>query len=201
MAFKTVILDAGHGGIINGEYQTSGKRSPIWPDGSQLFEGEFNRAIKARLIEKLTADKINYIDINPEAKDISLRERVSRANKIKDCFYVSIHANAGGGKGSEVFISENASITSEIIAEFAATEYEKIFLPLLSSNFGYYWRGIKKKNFTVISQTYCPAILFECFFMDNQTECKEILLTKEGRDLCAKWIYNTIIKTFNYGKN
>ena len=38
-------------------------------------------------------------------------------------------------------------------------------------------------------------------FMDNKKECKEILFTKQGRDLCAKWIYNTIIKTFNYGKN
>ena len=39
------ILDNGHGGIINGVYQTAGKRSPIWADGTQLFEGEFNRAI------------------------------------------------------------------------------------------------------------------------------------------------------------
>ena len=38
-----VLLDNGHGGIINGEYQTPGKRSPVWADGSQLFEGEFNR--------------------------------------------------------------------------------------------------------------------------------------------------------------
>ncbi len=198
MALKTVILDAGHGGIIGGDYQTKGKRSPKWPDGSQLFEGEFNRAIKARLIEKLTADKIKYIDINPEAKDIRLSERVKRANKIKDCFYVSIHANAGGGKGSEIFIADNASRASQLIAETAATEYEKIFLPLLSSNFGYYWRGVKRANFTVISKTRCPAVLFECFFMDNKTECLELLLTKEGRDLCAKWIYNTIVKTINY---
>jgi N-acetylmuramoyl-L-alanine amidase len=40
-----------------------------------------------------------------------------------------------------------------------------------------------------------PAVLFECFFMDNKQECKTILLTKEGRDLCADWIYNTIEKT------
>lgn len=198
MAFKTVIIDAGHGGIIDGDYQTKGKRSPKWPDGSQLFEGEFNRALKARLIEKLTADKINYIDINPESKDISLSERVKRANQIKNCFYVSIHANAGGGKGSEIFIADNASRASQLIAETAATEYEKIFLPLKDSNFGYYWRGVKRANFTVIAKTKCPAVLFECFFMDNKTECLELLLTKEGRDLCAKWIYNTIVKTINY---
>ena len=36
------ILDNGHGGMIDGVYQTPGKRSPVWPDGTQLFEGEFN---------------------------------------------------------------------------------------------------------------------------------------------------------------
>lgn len=34
-----ILLDNGHG------YDTPGKRSPIWPDGSQLFEWEFNRDI------------------------------------------------------------------------------------------------------------------------------------------------------------
>ena len=185
---KTVILDAGHGAIIDGIPQTSGKRSPLWPDGSQLFEGEFNRAIKARLIERLTAANIRYIDINPEALDVSLNTRVTRANKIKNAFLVSIHSNAGGGIGSEIFISENASKTSQKIAATAQTEYKKVFK-------GKKWRGIKKKNFTMIYKTVCPAVLFECFFMDNKQECKTILLTKQGRDLCADWIYNTIEKT------
>ena len=35
-----ILLDNGHG------YDTPGKRSPIWPDGSQLFEWEFNRVDK-----------------------------------------------------------------------------------------------------------------------------------------------------------
>ena len=34
-----VILDNGHG------EETAGKRSPVWGDGSQLFEWEFNRDI------------------------------------------------------------------------------------------------------------------------------------------------------------
>ena len=54
----TVLLDAGYGGVINGEYQTSGKRSPVWEDGSVLYEGEFNRGIKYRLKEKLQQEGI-----------------------------------------------------------------------------------------------------------------------------------------------
>lgn len=59
-----VLLDNGHGGLINGEYQTPGKRSPIWDDGSQLFEGELNRAIVARIAESLTFRQIPYVGPN-----------------------------------------------------------------------------------------------------------------------------------------
>ena len=38
-----VILDAGHG------VDTPGKRSPVWKDGTQLFEWEFNRSIVNRV--------------------------------------------------------------------------------------------------------------------------------------------------------
>lgn len=33
-----ILIDNGHGRA------TAGKRSPVWPDGKQLFEYEFNRA-------------------------------------------------------------------------------------------------------------------------------------------------------------
>tara|TARA_Y100000817_G_scaffold244221_2_gene196196 strand:- start:1385 stop:1957 length:573 start_codon:yes stop_codon:yes gene_type:complete len=186
---KSVILDSGHGGIINGVYQTAGKRSPAWPDGTILYEGEFNRAVKARIIERLSAVNVPYIDISPEMIDISLNERVQRANKYdKNTFLVSIHANAGGGTGSEIFISPNASKTSKKIAEEAARRYERIFT-------GYKWRGIKEKEFTIIHKSKMPAVLFECFFMDNKKECNQILQTRTGRDRCAEWIYSTIIES------
>ena len=91
-----VLLDNGHGGLINGNYQTPGKRSPVWGDDTQLFEGEFNRSIVARIIETLTSLKIPYVNIVPEMRDITLSTRVKRANKITNtsCFYLSIHSNA-----------------------------------------------------------------------------------------------------------
>ena len=186
---KTVILDAGHGGLINGQYQTAGKRSPVWPDNTILYEGEFNRAIKARIIERLTAVRVPYIDLVPEPLDISLNSRVERANKhANNSFLISIHANAGGGTGSEIFISPNASEKSQLIAKEAEKQYKKVFP-------GYRWRGIKKEKFTIIHKTRMPAALFECFFMDNKKECNEILQTRSGRDLCADWIYKTIIES------
>ena len=44
-----ILIDNGHGRA------TAGKRSPVWPDGKQLFEYEFNRDIARRMHEALTA--------------------------------------------------------------------------------------------------------------------------------------------------
>ena len=57
------ILDNGHGGIIDGVYQTPGKRSPLWPDGTQLFEGEFNRAIVNRLVTMCKETGIEHVNL------------------------------------------------------------------------------------------------------------------------------------------
>ena len=115
------LLDNGHGGVIDGLYQTEGKRSPKWDDGSILYEGEFNRAIVNRLIEMLTAVRINYVNIAPELEDISLNERVKRANSYHNqskCIYVSIHSNAGGGKGYEVYTSPGSTSSDKVASVF-----------------------------------------------------------------------------------
>ena len=63
-----IILDNGHG------KETPGKRSPIWRDGSQLFEYEFNRDIVKRISVMLDADNIKYHVLVPELEDITLQE-------------------------------------------------------------------------------------------------------------------------------
>ena len=92
------ILDNGHGGVIDGVYQTSGKRSPIWPDGDVLYDGEFNRAIVSRLVDMCKSNNIYYVNLVDTQEDVPLKERPKMANKIakssdKPCIYVSIHAN------------------------------------------------------------------------------------------------------------
>ena len=69
------LIDAGHGGIIDGEYQTSGKRSPKWPDGRQLFEGEFNRDIRNRVCEMMDRVGLHYKKIADTEEDVPLHER------------------------------------------------------------------------------------------------------------------------------
>lgn len=190
-----VLLDNGHGGLINGEYQTPGKRSPVWDDGSQLFEGEFNRSIVARIIESLTALRIPYINITPETRDITLSTRIKRANDVEDdsCFYLSVHSNAGGGKGFEVFTSPGET-TSDKIATIFGEEFNKTF-PDRKLRTDYSDGDLdKESSFAVIKKTRMPAVLTENFFMDNEEECKEILMSKHGRDLIAEFHVNAIVR-------
>ena len=71
-----VILDAGHG------IDTPGKRSPVWSNGTQLFEWKFNRDIVDSIIGYLQVANISYVKLIEESQDISLNERVDRINTI-----------------------------------------------------------------------------------------------------------------------
>lgn len=188
------LLDNGHGGVIDGLYQTEGKRSPTWSDGSILYEGEFNRAIVNRLIERLTAERINYVNIAPELEDISLNERVRRANNYHSqdkCIYVSIHSNAGGGRGYEVFTSKGQTKSDDVATVFF-NEFEKEFPETKMRTDTSDDDVDKEANFYVLKNTAMPAILTENFFMDNEDECKNYLMTAEGRDRIAKAHYEAI---------
>lgn len=190
------IITNGHGGIINGIYQTQGKRSPVWSGGSQLFEGEFNRAIVARVIEMLTMQQTPYFQLTPEATDIHRLKRVKRANKFNaenggNTFLLDIHSNAsprrirGKGRGSEVHIAVNASDKSKELSKIARDQYKLLFPEER-------YRGTKRKNWTIVHKTAMPAMLLECFFMDNERECKKYLMTREGRDQIALWVVEII---------
>lgn len=190
-----VLLDNGHGSLVNGKYQTAGKRSPIWADGTQLFEGEFNRSIVNGIIEELTRLEIPYVNIAPEYRDVTLKTRVSRANKYgtRNVFYLSVHSNAGGGNGSEVFTSPG-STKSDKVATIFGEEFQKEFPnKRLRTDFS---DGDldKEQHFYVLTKTKMPAILTENFFMDNEEECKEILMTKEGREKIINYHVNAILR-------
>ena len=128
------ILDNGHGGMIDGVYQTPGKRSPVWPDGTQLFEGEFNRAIVNRLMDMCEVNGIDAINLVSTPEDVSLSERCNTANRLakssdKPCIYVSIHANGysvESANGWEVYTSPGETKSdgiATILFEKAAREF------------------------------------------------------------------------------
>ena len=166
-----ILLDNGHG------CNTPGKRSPVWEDGTQLFEYEFNRDLVKRIIRGC-GDSVRCVEIVPEIEDISLAERCKRANLCQrihgDCLFISIHANAGGGTGFEIFTSKGTTR-----ADFFATE----LIVQLENDF----RDIrmrkdfsdgdpdKESDFYVLKHTTMPALLAENLFMDNYKDCRRLL--------------------------
>ncbi len=165
------ILDAGHGGMINGIYQTAGKRSPDWAKGV-LYEGMFNRWVVNRIIEKLDRLKISYYHISPELRDVSLRTRSARANKIMkvnpNTYLLSIHANAGGGYGIEGFTTRGVT-GSDDIAELFLRNLEND----LNTKFRFDFRDgdrDKESNFWMLRKPIGRAFLLECGFMDNSKD-------------------------------
>ena len=192
-----VLLDNGHGGIVDGVYQTSGKRSPIWPDGRQLFEGEFNRAIVNRVAKLLDNKNIDNMILVPELTDISLGTRVSRANKEyvndKRCIFLSIHANAGGGTGFEVFTSPGET-KSDKHATIYFDEYKKEFPELKPRKDTCDGDVDKEAKFTVLTKTKMPSLLIETAFMDTLNPDCKMLFSETDRDRFAKALVDAIIE-------
>ena len=174
-SFYIWAIDAGHG------IDTNGKRSPVWDDGSQLFEWEYTRKIRRKLIEFLDLYKISYFIVNPEAEDISLEERVDRINKVRretgqEVITISIHGNAAGtehASGYEVFTSPGQT-RSDILAEvfFKHAERTEMFKMRKDTSDG---DNDKEARFYMLKKTNGPALLTESGFYTNEEECKRML--------------------------
>ncbi len=173
------ILDNGHGGIINGIYQTVGKRSPRIKDRI-LYEGAYNRWIVNAIIESLDTAGIPYFHISPELWDISLQTRVNRANKIfakhPNTYVLCIHANIGFGKGTgiEGFTSPGQT-KSDPVAEIFLSNLEKDF-PNERMRFDTYSDGDRDKEaaYKILTRTTGRAVLLEMGFMDHPVDNRKL---------------------------
>lgn len=185
------ILDNGHGA------NTPGKRSPVWPDGRQLFECEFNRDIVRRICAQLSRLSIEFGVLVPEFNDVPLAERCYRANQLHKEYQgrtvlFSIHANAGGGTGWEcwTFVGDTPA---DPIATLLCQEAEREFAPEWRMRFDYTdGDPDKESQFYILKHTQAPAILSENFFMDNARDCQQLLMTSKGRDRIAAIHVRTI---------
>lgn len=189
------ILDNGHGGLIGGKYKTPGKRSPKWEHGV-LYEGVFNRWVVNRVKEELARLNIPYYHISDTDEDLPLLKRVRRATKIYDvedssAYIVSIHANAGGGEGIEVFTSYGETLSDKIATKFIE-RLESSLAKKYDMKMRYDWSdndADKEARYYILNRTINPAILIECGFMDNRKDYN-LLWSKEWiQDLVDDLVY------------
>lgn len=199
MATPIVLMDCGHGGInpSTSLYVTPGKRSPIWDDGTQYFEGVGNRKIGGYVCDILTAQNIKWIRLNHSWMDNSLQSRIDAANIYKgSAFGISIHSNAGGGEGIEVFTSPGDT-PADPMATISVEEFKKLF-PGYKTRTDYKdGDPDKEEKFAMLTHTNHPWFLPEAFFMDNEEECRKILMTESGLRKIAVWHANTIVRIIN----
>ena len=104
-------------------------------------------------------------------KGQSMSTSISESNSFKADVHVCIHTNAGGGKGTDVFVYNNSTEN----LKYAKPVYDE--LVKLTGN----GRGIKTyPELAEINQTNAKCVYCECEFHDNAT--------------IAKWIVNNTTK-------
>jgi len=213
---KIILLDAGHGGIIEGEYQTAGKRAYFKNEtlmSSDLsleyreqncdikyYEGVGNRDIRTLIAEGLKKAEIDYRFINTTNRDMSLSTRCNIANDFcktfgtSNCIFISIHSNGfhkESAHGYSFYTSIGESM-SDKYAEILYQEAEKMFPDERARTDRTDGDLDKEANFKVLRSTRCPAILGEMFFHTNYFECVNYLLSDAGKQKIADTYINAI---------
>ncbi|NFT08352.1 LysM peptidoglycan-binding domain-containing protein [Clostridium botulinum] len=148
---NTLAIDIGHN--VNFDSGAVGIRK----------EDELNKLVGDALINKFKSTNVNVINCTPyNAVSLhdSLNQRIVVANKGKADFFISIHHNSGGGRGSEALC-----LTGGIAEKVGNSVLNEL------SNIGFYNRGVKdRRDLFVINQTIMPALLIECTFCDSASD-------------------------------
>ena len=179
-----VMLDNGHG------EDTPGKCSP----DKSIREYDYNRKVVAALKVELEKAGIPYYIVVPEIRDVKLRTRVNRANKKYEeakangqkAFFISVHLNAAkngvwySARGWSAWTSKGQTAGDKLAdclyeAAHEVLDPKKIKIRTDKSDGDEDWEN----NFTVITETTCPACLTENFFQDNREDV-DYLLSEEG---------------------
>lgn len=194
------LLDAGHGGILNGKYVTAPKKMWRFDDGMEVYEGVINRQITSKLITLLRDEKIDFGLVYDEIVDTPLAERVAIANRVyaknPNTIYLSIHSNAGGGKGFEVYTGPGQTVSDkfgEVFYRGYLESFKSTFKIRIDLSDG---DGDKESPFYVLEKTKCPAILVENLFFDNREEAL-YLLSDAGQHAIAACMFAAIVECEN----
>ncbi len=187
-----IALDAGHG-----KY-TAGKRCLKTIDKNETREWFLNDRICDRLEKKLTSyDGFSLVRVDDTTGeiDVTLGERVRKANNFDADIYLSVHHNAGinGGSGGGIvaITYTNASAKSN--------EYQKLIYNELINETGLKGNRatpLAKQNLYVCRETKMPSVLVECGFMDSKTDVP-IILSEDFAEKVANALTKALVTIGN----
>ena len=130
-----------------------------------LKESVENRPVGNKVIEKLRILGHTVIDCScdySKDRDEQLAAIVKKANAQKLDLFLSLHLNAGGGTGAEVYTTNTSGAKSEA----------KRLIETYCKRTGFRNRGHKFSELYVLRHTNAPAMLLEMCFVDTESDFK-----------------------------
>lgn len=176
-----------------GVYNVHGGHSLVCRGASgYLDEVNEDRKVKNRVISALQSAGHTVYDCTDDAgknQGRNLASIVAKCNAHAVDFDVSIHLNAGGGTGVEVWCYDEK--TKDIAVAICAN---------ISATLGIPNRGVKyTHNLYVLRKTHSPAILVECCFVDSQNDASHWNADKCGDAIASAIVGKTVAGTTSSG--
>lgn len=146
--FRTVVIDAGHGGKDSGAAR------------NHLQEKYLALDVAQRLEPKLQAAGFHTVMTRRGDYFVELEDRAAISNRQSNAFFISIHFNDCGSRrfhGAAVYYhsAPSARMAAAIAGSLGAITQDN---------------GIKLANFRVLRKNRFPAVLVECGFVSNRAE-------------------------------
>ena len=187
MTFKLAIT-AGH------YLYEAGKRCLKSIDKNETREWWLNDRIVdeiQRMLSDYEGIEVLRTDDTTGKTNISLKNRVEKANSFKADFYLSIHHNAGikGGAGGGIQAYTYLKPSQAAVAWQKDLYNELIKLTSLRGN---RVETCPKANLYEVRETGMPAVLLELGFMDSITDVP-IILSQDFACKCAQACVNVIV--------
>jgi N-acetylmuramoyl-L-alanine amidase len=150
--FRTVVIDAGHGGTDLGATKNG------------IIEKHVALDVARHLEKHLRREGFKTVMTRRDDRFIPLNTRAAISNRQSNAVFVSVHFNYAkrrGASGAEVFYRNPAS---RPLAVAVSRQLDEIAED----------RGVRTANFRVLKRNHFPAILVECGFVTNRAEAKKI---------------------------
>jgi N-acetylmuramoyl-L-alanine amidase len=153
--FMKIAIDKGH--TLRG-YDSSADGTSV----GGFCESTYNRILGDEIIKLLQQEGHQVVDVTVDDGNQfsslydSLSIRTTRANSSSVDLYISLHFNAGGGQGVEVY--------------YASGDTTQPMCQRIQNNIvslGFKNRGVKVEDFYVLTNVRCPALLIETCFCDS----------------------------------
>ena len=152
-----------------------------------ISESKETRNVGYKVMEILRSKGIDVVDCTIDKASTQrecLSKIVAQANRTDLDYFISIHFNAGKGRGVEVYTYKGKQFT------------DALEVCDMISELGFRNRGVKDgTGLYVVHKTHAKSMLVECCFVDSEDAKKYLDIgTYDIADAIAKALYNNIQK-------